>query len=64
MTGFILANVLMGVIGVFCAPAMVRMANVPQSTLSPILMVLCLVGSYALNNSIYDVYVAMAFGDI
>ncbi|MDL2209608.1 tripartite tricarboxylate transporter permease [Desulfovibrio sp. OttesenSCG-928-O18] len=62
MVGFILANIVMGVLGVFCAPALVRMANVPLSTLSPILMVLCIVGSYALNNSIYDVYVAMAFG--
>jgi putative tricarboxylic transport membrane protein len=62
MVGFILANLAMGFFGVFCAPALVRMANVPLSTLSPILMVLCVVGAYALNNSIHDVYVAMAFG--
>jgi putative tricarboxylic transport membrane protein len=62
MVGFILANIVMGFFGVFCAPALVRMANVPLSTLSPVLMVLCIVGAYALNNSIQDVYVAMAFG--
>lgn len=43
------------------APAILK---VPNTLLMPIIMVLCVVGSFSLNNSLYDVTVALAFGVI
>lgn len=60
--GFILANILMGVCGVFLAPYITKLANVPISILIPVLLTLCFIGAYTMQNSLYDVYVALAFG--
>ena len=62
MIGFMVANVLMGIIGVLIGPTLTRLAGVPISSLAPILIVLCLVGAYTTNGNIYDVYIALAFG--
>lgn len=62
MVGFMLANILMGIVGVLIGPFLTKLANVPISSLSPVLLVLCIIGAYTINNSIYDVYMALAFG--
>jgi putative tricarboxylic transport membrane protein len=36
--------------------------KVPYTLLMPIIMVLCVVGSFSLNNALYDVTVALSFG--
>jgi putative tricarboxylic transport membrane protein len=41
---------------------MVRVVTVPKSFLYPIVLVLCVVGAYALGNTMDDVYVLLAFG--
>lgn len=39
-----------------------RVLNVPQQILFPIIMVVCFAGSYAINNSMYDVLVMLIAG--
>ncbi len=43
-------------------PMMVRAARVPRFVLIPIIMIFCVVGSYALANRMFDVWVMLAFG--
>lgn len=62
MIGFIIANIVMGVIGLLIGPYLTRLAAVPISCLSPILIVLCLIGAYTTNGNMYDVYIALGFG--
>ena len=39
-----------------------RLARVPKYALMPIVLVFCVIGSYALNNRLFDVWVMMLFG--
>ena len=47
--------------GVFAHFA-VHVVTVPKSLLYPVVLVLCVVGAYALNNTMSNVYVLLAFG--
>lgn len=60
--GFLLANILMGIVGLLGAKYLVRVASLPQSILAPIIVALCVVGSYAINNNLFDVYAMLVFG--
>ena len=44
------------------ARAWLRVITVPKSILIPIVLVLCVIGAYALNNIMDDVYVLLIFG--
>ncbi len=44
------------------ARAWVRIITIPKSILIPVVLVLCVVGAYALNNIMDDVYVLLIFG--
>ena len=39
-----------------------HIASIPMRYLYPIVMVLCVFGAYAVNNSFFDIYVMVAFG--
>lgn len=41
-----------------------RISMIPQEVLAPIVLVLCAVGSFALNNNLFDVWVLFGFGVI
>ena len=41
-----------------------RVLKVPRSILMPIILLFCIVGSFAINNSIFGVIVILAFEDI
>jgi len=41
---------------------MLRVTTVPKAALFPIVLVLCVVGAYALNNTMSNVYVLLVFG--
>lgn len=41
-----------------------KIALIPQENLAPIVVMLCALGSYALNNSIFDIWVFFIFGII
>lgn len=60
--GFLLANILMGIIAIAGARFFVKVTTVPQRVLAPIIVTLCIVGAFAINNSITDVWVMIVFG--
>ena len=62
IVGFALANILMGIIGLLIARYVVKVTQVPTSVLCPIIVVLAVVGSYALSSTMYNVYVMIVFG--
>jgi len=59
---YLIAHVVMVVILAFGVRWMVRATTVPRSALFPVVLVLCVVGAYALGNSVATVYVLLAFG--
>ncbi|MFG6120067.1 tripartite tricarboxylate transporter permease [Thalassobacillus sp. B23F22_16] len=62
--GFIIASLLLGVIGLLGARFFVKISGVSEKLLAPIIIGLCVVGSYAINNNIFDVWVMVVFGVI
>lgn len=67
LIGAIYSSLLIGaVIMVICQLALVRwfakIALIPQEILVPVVLVLCAVGSFALNNNLFDMWVLFAFG--
>lgn len=60
--GFLIANVLMGIIGLLISKYIVKVTQIPSSILAPIIVILSVVGSYAINNNIVDIYVMIIFG--
>jgi putative tricarboxylic transport membrane protein len=43
-------------------PLMLRVTSVRMAVLAPVVLVLCVVGAYALNNTMQSVYVLLLFG--
>lgn len=60
--GFILANVLMGVVGMLVARFMSNITKISNKILAPLVVILCVVGSFALGNNFFNVWVMIAFG--
>jgi len=60
--GFVLASLLMAIVGVLTAKHVVRIADLSAGILAPLIVVLSLIGAYAINLNYYDVYVMLAFG--
>ena len=59
---YILAHPFMLLICVVLMPLMLRVTTVRMSVLAPVVLVLCVVGAYALNNTMQSVYVLLIFG--
>jgi putative tricarboxylic transport membrane protein len=59
---YIVAHVLMVAIIAASALFMLRITQVRLAVLAPIVLVLCVIGAYALNNSMSSVYVLLIFG--
>ncbi len=59
---FVLANLLMLPLGWACIKVASRLLKLPRNVLMPIILVFCLVGSFAINNSLFDLRVLLAFG--
>lgn len=60
--GFTLANILMGIFGAFVTKRLIRATLIPTAIMNPIIVVLSVVGSYAINRSLFDVYTMVFFG--
>ena len=60
--GYLFTNVLMLVIGMFIAKYVARVAQAPMAVLAPVVGCLCLVGTFAINNSMFDVVLCLIFG--
>jgi len=57
-----ISQVLMIVLGVFFCKTMSNIINVPPNILAPTIAVLCVIGSFALRTSFFDVGIMIAFG--
>jgi len=59
---FILANVLMVPFGWACIKAAKQILRVPRNVLMPIILLFCVVGTFAINNTVFDVGVMLIAG--
>lgn len=62
--GLLLANVLILLLGILSVRLFPKVLRVPPSMLFPIIFTLCFLGSFSLNNSTYDMFIALVFGII
>lgn len=60
----LVANVLMFVIMMGTVGYLAKLKSVPRAYLMPIILVFCVIGSYALGNRMFDVWVMLVFGVI
>ena len=59
---FILANLLMIPLGVAAIKGASRLLRAPREVLMPVILLFCVVGSFAINNSLFGVVLMLAFG--
>src|SRR6266704_1999941 len=59
---FILANLLMLPLGIAAIKCAKQMLRAPREVLLPVILLFCVVGSFAINNSIFGVVLVLAFG--
>ncbi len=64
MWGFVLANVLMGAVAGLMARTLAYCTLVPRGILAPIIMIFCVVGTFAASGNPNDVWIMVAFGVI
>lgn len=57
-----IGNILCILIAITVIPFVVKILKVPAGIMVPIIMTLCVVGSYAANNNMFDVYVMIVAG--
>jgi putative tricarboxylic transport membrane protein len=62
MATALVANVVMVVFMVAALGVLARLMYAPRNFLIPVVLVFCVVGSFALNNRMFDVWVMLAFG--
>ena len=58
------ANFALFVVGLAFTRASVYVTQIPNRVIAPIIVVLCVIGSFAINNSVFDVGLMLAFGII
>ncbi|MGA8514757.1 MAG: tripartite tricarboxylate transporter permease [Burkholderiaceae bacterium] len=59
---FILANIIMIPLGILCIKAARRILKVPRNILMPIILLFCMVGTFAINNSMFEIGVMLVAG--
>ncbi|MCB7066137.1 tripartite tricarboxylate transporter permease [Enterocloster citroniae] len=60
--GFIIANVCMLILGFLGQPLFVKIVSIPKRVLVPVIIVMCTVGSFAINNNYYDIIIMLIAG--
>lgn len=63
-TGMFLANLFIIILGLLGIRYFVKILNIPKIILAPLILVICLVGSYSLSNNMFDVWVMVISGII
>lgn len=63
-TSLLVASVMMLVVELFGMKYFVRILRIPKQYLMPVIMALCVVGTYGTNNQIFDILGAVIFGVI
>jgi hypothetical protein len=59
---FIIANIIMIPLGFLCIKVAKRILSVPREILMPIILLFCIVGTFAINNTPFDVGVMLIAG--
>jgi putative tricarboxylic transport membrane protein len=59
---FILASLAMLILGLSLVRTLVKILMVPRPILMPIVLVLCVIGSFAISVRIFDIWVMLGFG--
>ena len=59
---FIVANLIMIPLGFLCIKAAKQILRVPRNVLMPVIMLFCVVGAFAINNTAFDVTVMVVAG--
>ncbi len=59
---FILANVILIPLGWMCIKAAKQILKVPRNVLMPVILLFCIVGSFAINNTPFDITVMLVAG--
>ncbi len=62
IVAFIIANILMGLCGMFLSKYAVRLSQLPAGILMPSIVILSVIGSFCINRTLFDVYVMLVFG--
>ena len=62
MVAFLIANILMAVIGLVAARYVAHVSRIPMGYLGPIIIALSTLGTFAIRNSLFDVGVMLVFG--
>jgi putative tricarboxylic transport membrane protein len=62
--GMIAANVTFVVLGLLFARFFAQVINIDRKYLIPLIFICCMVGSYAINNVLYDLFTCVIFGFI
>lgn len=62
--GMLLANVLILLLGILSVRLFPQVLKIPNSILFPVIFTLCFLGAFSLNNSVYDMFIALVFGII
>ncbi|MDG1895428.1 MAG: tripartite tricarboxylate transporter permease [Fuerstiella sp.] len=61
---YLVANIIMFGFMLLTARWMVRLVQIPKGLLVPVVLTFCVLGSYALANRMFDVWVMVAFGGL
>ncbi|CAM4288450.1 tripartite tricarboxylate transporter permease [Bordetella muralis] len=61
-TVFVLANLIMLPLGYLVVKTAKQVLNVPRNVLMPIILLFCIVGTFAINNSVFEVLVMLVMG--
>src|SRR4249920_2128921 len=59
---FIIANLIMIPLGWLCIKASKRILQVPRNVLMPVILLFCIVGAFAINNTPFDIGVMLVAG--
>jgi putative tricarboxylic transport membrane protein len=59
---FIIANLIMLPLGWFCIKVAKRILRVPRDILMPVILLFCIVGAFAINNTAFDVGIMLVAG--
>jgi putative tricarboxylic transport membrane protein len=59
-----IGNVMLVLLNVLMIPVFVRALRIPYSLLAPAILVLCVIGAYAANNRMFEVWMMLAFGAV
>ncbi len=62
LAGGFIGSIFLLLLGLFVAPRISKVITVPKRILLPMVTILCIIGSFATNNRMFDVYLMFFFG--